>query len=335
MCFRVFRSRLKLSDLEIAKKKDISIKEGSLSFQETKSALQDRIWNELSNRKLGEYVGEWLSRYSKHTAINYYSGILKLEELGLVSLDVNLQTFSLINHNNILDQIKLVPNWSETTRQARAACYISLTSFLSRKFDGIIPRAQPKKGKSDPTFYKIRRKVKTQALNRKQWMRFLENLSRINHRDHLIAKMILQGGKRVGEVLSLRCEQIDWNKNRITFRQSKSQYQDQVTIISYPIEYMSDLKEYIGDRVGLVFVTKSRKEVPRVQLFKTFTKASTGLPFKVSPHVLRATNVTYLNFQGYSASDIQKVTGHSSVDMVNAYDKTPLEDNPSLEISLI
>ena len=41
-----------------------------------------------------------------------------------------------------------------------------------------------------------------------QWCVFLEVLEKISHRECLIAKVILQGGKRVREVLDLETKQI-------------------------------------------------------------------------------------------------------------------------------
>ena len=72
-------------------------------------------------------------------------------------------------------------------------------------------------------------------------------------------------------------------------------------------------------------------------LATTFEKGGkiANIPFKVTPHVLRASTVTYLKQQGFSDSDIQKVTGHASSEMVNAYDKSSRADNASKKVSLI
>ena len=77
--------------------------------------------------------------------------------------------------------------------------------------------------------------------------------------------------------------------------------------------------------------------IPLCQLAVTFEKAGkiANIPFKVTPHVLRASTVTYLKQQGFSDSDIQKVTGHASSQMVNAYDKSSRADNASKKVTLI
>ncbi len=112
-------------------------------------------------------------------------------------MKMSLQLFALINHDSIIDQIKVLPELSECSKQARAACYISLTRFLSRRTQGVIPKATPSREGVSKTFYRVRDKVATEAMTRAQWSDFLEELHKINPRDCLIAKIILQGGKRL------------------------------------------------------------------------------------------------------------------------------------------
>jgi integrase/recombinase XerD len=73
------------------------------------------------------------------------------------------------------------------------------------------------------------------------------------------------------------------------------------------------------------------------QLALTFEKAGIQayIPFKVTPHVLRATTVTYLKQQGFADSDIMRVTGHASSALVYAYDKGSRADNASKKVSLV
>jgi len=59
------------------------------------------------------------------------------------------------------------------------------------------------------------------------------------------------------------------------------------------------------------------------------------IPFKISPHVLRASAVTYLKQQGFQDSDIMRVTGHATSEMVHAYDKSSRAENASKKVNLI
>ena len=310
-------------------------------YDQAISATKDFIWDNLGMVTVFEALEVWLATLSKLTAKNYRSGLGKLESHGLINTGVSLQVFAAVNHEAVIDRIKKDElhgeTWSECTRQARAAAYISFTGFLNRRFNGLITKAKPCKEGNAKTFYKVHEKVKSQAMTQAQWLDFFRTLGEINARDCLIAKLALQGGKRISEVLSLTTLQINWACNEITFIQTKTKGTYKETVITYPKSIMDCLKEYIGEREGLVFITRSGKVVPKNQLDKTFVKAGklANIPFKISPHVLRASCVTYLKQQGFSDSDIMRVTGHASSAMVYAYDKSSRADNASKRVSLI
>jgi len=311
------------------------------NYDKAVSAVRDVIWDKLSDRTVGEALELWLATLGNLTATNYRSGMRKLAQHGLINATMSLQAFALVNHESVIDRIKrdVVANevWSECTRQARAACYISFTGFLSRRFQGLIKKAIPCKEGNAKTFQRVHDKVHTNAMTVSQWGAFLTCLFAINQRDCLIAKLALQGAKRIGEVLTLTTTQIDWAKGEIAFVQSKTKGLHKETVISYPNSIMEELRAYIAGRNGLVFVTRSGKGVPLCQLAKTFAKAGkqAGVPFKVSPHVLRASAVTYLKQQGFSDSDVMRVSGHASSSMVYAYDKSSRSDNASKKVSLV
>ena len=200
-----------------------------------------------------------------------------------------------------------------------------------------IKKALPCKEGTAKTFYRVHEKVKSHAMTQAQWINFFIELEKINFRDTLVAKIALQGGKRINEVLNLSAEQIDWAKNEITFFQSKTKGLQKKVIITYPQSIMDRLNAYIGERQGLVFITRTCKIVHLKQLALNFAKAGklAKIPFKVTPHVLRASAVTFLKQAGFNDSDIMRVTGHASAEMVYAYDKTSLSDNASKKISLV
>ncbi|MBY0110168.1 MAG: site-specific integrase [Candidatus Babeliaceae bacterium] len=308
-----------------------------LGFEQALQLKKEAVWKNLGEITVKQAVTEWLRTLKSITAKNYISGIKQLSKLKLIDLKLTLQMFALINHDAVIDQIKTLPAFSECTKQARAACYISFTRFLSRRTQGIIPKATPSREGVSKTFYRTRDKISTEAMTRAQWTDFLEQLSSINERDCLIAKVILQGGKRLSEVLSLTTDKIDWAKREITFKQSKTKGYEKETVITYPQHLLEELKAYIADRQGLVFVTRNCRPIMPNQLAMTFEKAGilSDVPFKVTPHVLRASAITFLKLSGYSDSDIMKISGHASSAMVNAYDKSDRALNISKKVSLV
>lgn len=316
--------------------KALAIVEQNDEFGLAISTRDNEIWKRLSSISLTEAISHWLATFGYHSKRNYQSGMNRIIEQGLLSPNTNLQTFALMNHESILDHIKQISQWSESTRQARAACYISFTNFLSRRFPKVIRKAIPSKEGNNKTFFKVREKVKTRAMTQSQWLQFLRELNHINPRDCLIAKLALQGGKRISEVLSLKTNQVDLVKNEVTFIQSKTRGHYKESVITYPQALVDELATYIGNRNGLVFITRGKKPVMRTQLANSFERAGmkASIPFKVTPHVLRTSLITYLRSQGFSDSDILKVTGHVSVDMIQAYDKSSQAENITKSISL-
>lgn len=312
------------------------------TYEQATSLKNNYLWDQLSKITVWEALEQWIATLSPLTAKNYRSGVRQLIERRYLHPEMPLQAFSIVNSDAIVDRIKKesIPGaetWSECTRQARAACYISFTRFLSRRSGGMIKKALPCREGMDKTFYKVRDKVDSEAMTQAQWSAFLEALSKINPRDCLIAKIVLQGGKRINEVLFLTTDRISWTDSTISFAQSKTKGVKRYTIITYPKTIMDMLKAYIGGRTGLVFVTSTGGKIDRNQMAITFEKAGIAarIPFKVTPHVLRASTVTYLKQQGFSDSDIMKITGHASAEMVNAYDKSDRADNASKKVCLV
>lgn len=323
----------------------ISTHQPILKYQDALTIRDELLWQEMANRIVGDFLDEWLQTLPLGTAKQYRSAFNRLTYANCFNRNISLQSFALINHDAIVDQIKQIKDWEETTRQSRAASYVAFTRYLSRKFQGQIKRAIPCREGTAKTFYRVHSKVQTEAMNQAQWLSFLHELekgkpsypSSTAKRDHLIARIILQGGKRVNEVLRLTIDKIDWEKREITFKQSKTKGTGRDTVITYPVSVMRELKEYIGDREGYVFISSNGTPVIIQQLAIAFERAGkkAGIPFKVTPHVLRASTVTYLKQQGFSDTDIMKVTGHASAEMIDAYDKSSRADNASKKVSLI
>ena len=311
------------------------------TYENVVATKNEVVWRKLGEHTIGEALETWLATLGALTAANYRSGMKRLIEHGYIRTEMTLQAFALVESTAVVDRIKKEPmpkeEWSECTRQARAACYISFTGFLSRRFGGMIKKASPCKEGTGKTFFRVRDKVKSQAMTLAQWTKFLDVLAVVNERDCLIAKVTIQGAKRIEEVLSLTADQISWDRNEITFIQSKTKGVLKEIVITYPPSIMESLKQYIGNRNGLVFTTSTGGKVSIGQLAKTFEKAGirANIPFKVTPHVLRASAVTYLKQQGFSDSDIMGVTGHASAEMVYAYDKSSRADNASKKVQLV
>jgi len=293
-------------------------------------------------------IEDWLKNLHGETRRNYAYYVTDMMKRGIIpeidgdGNEFTVGHFNYTPHEKVVDYIKTVEDWSEGTRQVRAACYISFTSYLGRISQGWFRKAEPSTLASNKTFYSVRDKCATKAITLHEWHTFIEALSKINGRDALIAKAMLQGAKRISEVLSLTVDQIDFERKILNFRQSKTGGTIREIPITYPESFMSELAAYI-DRTRelrgesrVVFITNRGKSVYRTQLNATFEKASViaRLP-KITPHVLRASWVTFAKEQKIPDSEVMKVTGHTSSKMIYAYDKTSAIDNYSKKLVLI
>jgi len=203
---------------------------------------------------------------------------------------------------------------------------------------GMIRKVVPNREKANKTFRKIRNKSTTAAMNEQQWLSFVHILKETNFRDYLLAKLLLQGGKRLSEATTAKIEQIDWQAKTISFRQLKSEVLEKETIISFPESFLEELKDYLNGRTkGLIFLTKNGNQLSQQHVFRTFVTAGkkAGISFAITPHVLRASCVTWLSKKGFSSDQITKVTGHADARMTGYYDRTELADNVSKQVSLI
>ena len=294
----------------------------------------------LEKLSLKEAIADWLSHLHKSTRRNYsyyMSDMMKRKIL----LNMTVGQFNNMPHERMVDHIKTIEDWSEGTRQVRASCYISFTAYLSRISQGWFRRAEPSTLTSNKTFFSVRDKCETRALTLHEWHRFIDSLCKVNYRDALIAKAMLQGAKRISEVLSLTLGQIDFDKRIINFVQSKTGGTLRKIPITYPVAFMDELNDYIKKtqkyrRNQRVFITKNGKLVFRTQLNESFKRASkkAKLP-RVTPHVLRATWVTLAKVQGIPDSEVMKVTGHTSSKIIYFYDKSSAENNYSKRLVLI
>lgn len=306
---------------------------------EAARARYEYISSQLHKITLKDALDKWFSTLCHNTAVNYGYAFKRLEELQIVIINCNLKQFSMFNHEIVIDTIKNYAPWSEATRQARAAAYVSFTGFLERQTGGIIQKAITKKTGVNKTFFKVRDKVKTKCLSIRQTKIFLRELDKLNEQYGLLAKVMLQGGKRTNEVLSLPIKNIDFLKKQITFIQSKTSGKKKTTVINYPPHIMRQLRKHIKKRDGedFVFVSKNGKKIFNESMSLVFIKAGKNarIPFNVSPHVLRVTLITRLKELRVHNSDIMKITGHSNIKQLEEYDKSEAGENATLQYNFV
>jgi integrase len=308
------------------------------TFEKSATFFRNIHWEKLGLTFLKQEMVLWLKTLASGSAKTYTSCLNQLIFAGFLDPLMPLKQFAFLNHESIIDKIKGHPHWEEANKQTKAAAYIGFTRYLARKYPLFIRKAIPSREVASRTFFPLRKTTAYEALNQAQWKKWLSELKELNFRDYLIGKMLLQGAKRISEVLSSEINQVRWENKTIYFKQAKTKGMYIDTIITYPSCFLAELKTYLnGRRDGYIFITSSGRPVLARHVQNTFVRAGehAGIPFRVSPHVLRVTAITYLRQQGYPDHAISKISGHSHSAMIAYYDKTSKEKNPSQEVSLI
>lgn len=274
----------------------------------------------------GDAAEIWLSTLSPLTRKNYASGIKFLVSLEIFDLTETLEKAVSFDHNESLFKIKSTTVFngkffSEASKQARAACYISFTKFLCRLTKGYIKPAIPSKEFGNTTFFKIRDKVKTVSISKREWTIFFDALRLVNYRDYLIGKLIVQGVRKLDEILSLRKDDIFFASNQIAFRIKKRQNKEINILITFPFSLIEELKEYVGKRNGLVFISEDGSPTTTSQVAHNFKIAAirSAMTTKITPRVLRASALIYLKQIGLRDEEIMRVSCLSSRQSLCSY----------------
>lgn len=308
------------------------------SYQKAVQMREDYVWQEIGQVQLKKAVEAFLESLEGHTLRAYRGAFRMFFQKGLLDPEGSLQFFAVANLEHLLDLIKEQTKGSEATKQARAAAFVSFTAFLQRKTAGLIKKALPKKEKGSRTFRRVREEAKSVALSREELKVFLESLEEGYKAYHLIAQMILQGAKRLSEVLESQVERVDWGSGYVTFHQKKTEVLEKTTVIHYPQRFLNDLKNYLDGRSeGLIFLTKNGKRYVPDQILRAFKKAAkkAGISKNISPHSLRVTAITLFIEKGYGSDQVIKVSGHADSRIVKYYDKSGKIDNLTREICII
>ena len=95
--------------------------------------INDKLLESFTEILLREVIEEWLEALTDETARAYRSAMNELSLRGFLNIHTPLLEFGSLKHEKILQQIKKVPDWRESTKQARSAAYISFSRFLEEK----------------------------------------------------------------------------------------------------------------------------------------------------------------------------------------------------------
>jgi integrase/recombinase XerD len=173
---------------------------------------------------------------------------------------------------------------------------------LGQKID--IPR--PKRNKTLPDILSI---VEVRKI--------IEETRNVKHR--LIIKMLYGCGLRVGEIINLRKEEVNFDEGLIHVRLAKGKKDRFVKI---PGSIVDELKKYCGlndDKLLFVSARGGKITAATIQAIVKNAAKKAKIKKRVYPHLLRHSFATHLLEQGTDLRVIQKLLGHSDVKTTQIY----------------
>ena len=144
-------------------------------------------------------------------------------------------------------------------------------------------------------------------------------------RNHALILFLLDTGVRVSECVSVRLEDVDWERRRVLVCETKNKHDRWVGFGERTAQAMRDYVErFRGDRSGELFLTSAGEPMASGNTVRVLLRRiaeQLGLE-KVHPHRFRHTFATWAIQSGAREIDVQMLLGHSDLAMVQRYSRT-------------
>ncbi|MGV8171993.1 MAG: tyrosine-type recombinase/integrase [Candidatus Woesearchaeota archaeon] len=160
-------------------------------------------------------------------------------------------------------------------------------------------------------------------LSREEIARLLTATKNLNHR--LIIQIGYSAGLRVSEIINLKWEDIDFDRDIIHIRRAKGK-KDRIVMLANRVRY--DLLNLSNKRDGIVFITNRNKKYTQRTIQKVIKdcSAKAGIRKNITPHTLRHTFATHLLENGTDIRYIRDLLGHSSISTTLVYTRVSNKD---------
>jgi site-specific recombinase XerD len=156
------------------------------------------------------------------------------------------------------------------------------------------------------------------VLSEQEVLRILEATNNLKHKT--ILATIYSAGLRRSEIINLRKEDMDYDKNIIFIRGAKGK-KDRITILSDANARLLKVYQKLYRPKYWLFESPERKKYSTSSVAKVLNLAAVkaGMGKKVTPHMLRHSFATHLLEQGVDMRYIQNLLGHESTKTTEIY----------------
>ncbi len=250
-------------------------------------------------------------RYSKSTIntytffiadfINFYAK-KELDELNNRSVEVFIETIFLKRKYSI-----------STQRQFISALKIFIIYYPHTQISDL-KLARPKRSKKLPNI-----------LSQKDILNILQVTKNLKHR--AILSLLYSSGLRIGEITSLKLQDIDINRKQIKVSSGKGR-KDRFVVIANT--FLPLLQNYLFTYKPSVYFIEGPNEKKysesSIRKFLSKSVALAGITKNVTPHTLRHSFATHLLENGVSLRHIQELLGHSKPETTMIYTHVAKKD---------
>lgn len=155
------------------------------------------------------------------------------------------------------------------------------------------------------------------VLSKEEVKKLFDGIENPKHR--LMMKLLYSAGLRVSELINLRINDIELDKNYGWVRGGKGS-KDRLFIVA---DSLKDALEEVKDskKVDELLFTSQRGKYSMRSLQQIIKKAGkkAGIGKNISPHTLRHSFATHLIEDGYSVAEVQSLLGHKSPETTFTY----------------
>ena len=227
---------------------------------------------------------------------------------------------------------------SKVTVQRKKGTLQRFFKYLNQELPQLITAVPHLNSEKHKTVYS---RARTNAFTKKEWnvlITYLKNNPKTFRLFVLLQTGMSLGGRRVGEVLSLKWSDIDFFSDRVYIVPSKKREDITTHVLPLTNSLKSILKEY-RKKLGYKLKTDERvfkKETQqRIDSKIKYYVKKIGITKKLSFHSIRTSFVTWANEAGHSQSEILNATLHKSTKMIRYYDQTePMTVNSIIKLQM-
>jgi len=250
-------------------------------------------------------------RYSKSTVNTYSFFIADFIEFHNNKV---LNSLTIKDVNEFIETIFIKRNYSISTQRQFISAVKQFIVFYPDTEISNLALTRPKKSKILPT-----------VLSQEEMIAIIQRTKNLKHR--AILALIYSAGLRIGELLSLKLEDLQIQRKQILIKRAKGRKDRYVTLAD---SFMPLLQNYLMTYEPKIYFVEGKEgkaySASSIRKFLLRSCKAAKISRKVTPHTLRHSYATHLLENGVGLRYIQELLGHSKPETTMIYTHVARKD---------